>query len=92
MLESRAPYATGEGGPDVHGDDGNSRVKKQSDESATATAEEATFAYEEPRVEIVYGNFDIISPRAFHPARAVCRALLGAHADRELIGAWNPML
>ena len=56
MLDSRAPYATGEGGPAVHGDAGN-RAKKQSDETATATAEEATFAYDEPRVEIVYGTF-----------------------------------
>ena len=27
-----------------------------------------------------------------HPTRAVCCALLGAHAERVLIGAWNPML
>ena len=27
-----------------------------------------------------------------HPARAVSRVLLGAHADRGLICAWNPML
>ena len=47
----------------------------------------------------VYGNFDIIfgpfyvqfsAPR--HLSRAVWRVLLGVHADRVLIGAWNPML
>ena len=27
-----------------------------------------------------------------HPARAVCCVRLGAHADRVVIGAWNPML
>ena len=27
-----------------------------------------------------------------HPARGVYHALLGAHADRVLIGAWNAML
>ena len=27
-----------------------------------------------------------------HPARAVCCVLLGAYADRVVIGAWNPML
>ena len=27
-----------------------------------------------------------------HPTRFVCRALVGANADRVLIGAWNLML
>ena len=47
----------------------------------------------------VYGNFDIILDqftRIFklhpHPPRAVCYALLGAHAYRVLVGACNAML
>jgi len=31
-------------------------------------------------------------PAPHHPIRAVCYALLRAHASRVLIGAWNPML
>ena len=45
------------------------------------------------------GNFDIIFGPFYarfsappHPARAVCCALLGANADRVLIGGLNPML
>ena len=43
-------------------------------------------------------RFPTLSPAHFsappppHPARAVCHVLLGAHADRVVIGAWNPML
>ena len=46
-----------------------------------------------------YGNFDIILDRfpahisaIYHPAPAVLYVILGAHAIRRLIGAWNPML
>ena len=46
-----------------------------------------------------HGNFDFIfdhcallkAPKP-HIARAVCYVLLGTHADRVTIGAWNPML
>ena len=80
MLESRAPYATGEGGAVGHGDDGNSRIKKQSDEGPTATAEEATFAYDEPRVEIVPAPLQ-------GQLRKLTRELIGGRRGNGFAGA-----
>ena len=37
-------------------------------------------------------HFSRISQLRPHPARAVCRVLRVAHADRVVLGAWNPML
>jgi len=37
----------------------------------------------------IFGPFLAHFSAPFHPARAVCCALLGVHADRVLIGAWN---
>ena len=52
--------------------------------------------------EIMCGNFDIFGPFLLlfsallsapaRPPRAARRVLLGAHADRVLIGAWIPMV
>ena len=42
--------------------------------------------------DIILGpRFSRISQPRPHPTRAVRYAILGAHADRVLIGAWNPM-
>ena len=43
-------------------------------------------------VDIIGGHLSRISQLHPNPTRAVCSALLGAHADRVLIGAWIPML
>ena len=39
-----------------------------------------------------FGPFPTLFQARWHPRRAVCCALLGAHAYRMLIGACNPML
>ena len=39
-----------------------------------------------------FGPFLALFSAPRHPARPVCYALLGAHAYRVLISAWNPML
>ena len=39
-----------------------------------------------------FGPFLALFSAPHHPARPVCYALLGAHAYRVLISAWNPML
>ena len=41
---------------------------------------------------LVLDQFSRIVQRHITPTRAVRHAPLGAHADRVLIGAWNPML
>ena len=78
-----APFTTGCFGPAL--DDDNAEVMVTI--AACRAAHAAVRQLRHP-----FGPFLARFSASPHPARAVCCVLLGAHTDRAVIGAWDPML
>ena len=64
----------------------------QNNESFAVALQDRGFLISVQQLRHHFGPFSAHFSAPAHPARAVCRALLGAHADRGLIRVWNPML